>query len=163
MLRVPLFAEVGRLGLPVVAAATGAALWGTSWAMASSVPAGAVTVAMPQHSSGSVGGETVGVSIPSVVFGQGDGLGRQVTVGRHSAVVQVWLAAGSPEAVATVRSTDGRLRGCRSVRLQPARVNTLRCALDVSVTTRSLTLTVATSVAGQHFQATYEHRVAQLG
>ena len=157
--RVPSFAVVGTLGLPLVAAATGVALWSTSWAMATSWSgSGAVAVAMPQLQQPPVraGGEQVAVTIPSVVFGAADGLGRHMTSGRHTAVVKVWLAAGSPASVATVRSSAGRVHGCTAVSLHPAQVNTLHCTVDVA---GSFTLKVATSVAGKHFRAAYQHSV----
>jgi hypothetical protein len=153
---VPVFAVVGRLGLPVVAAATGVALWATSWAIAASVPASAVAVAMPERPASSAGSEQVGVAIPSVVFGQADGLGQRLTAGRHTAVLRVWLAAGSPSAAATVRSTGGEVRGCTAVALRPAQVNTLHCAVDVAGPFR---LSVVTSVAGQSFHASFAHLV----
>jgi hypothetical protein len=159
VLRLPTFAGVGRLGLPLVAVATGVALWSTSWAMAAAAPGSAVTVAMPQQTPVRVASEQVGVSIPSVVFGQADGLGRQLAVGRHSAVVQIWLAAGSPAAFATVRSPAAEVHGCTAVSLRPASVTTLHCVVDVAKSAHGLTLTVATSVAGQHFQTAYAHRV----
>jgi hypothetical protein len=159
VLRLPVFAGVGRLGLPLVAAATGVALWSTSWAMAASGPAKGVSVAMPQQAPVRATAGQVGVSIPSVVFGQADGLASLLGVGQHTATVQVWLAAGSPASVATVRSSDGAVHGCSAVRLRAASVNTLHCAVDVASTARAVTLTVATSVAGQHFQTSYAHRV----
>ena len=64
MLRVPTFAGVGRLGLPLVAVATGIALWSTSWAMAMSAPGGGVSVAMPQNEQPAPAGQQVAVSIP---------------------------------------------------------------------------------------------------
>ncbi len=159
MSRTPTFAGVGRLGLPLVAAATGVALWSTSWAMATSVPGSAVVVAMPQQSQPTPGGGAaqVGVSIPSVVFGPADGLSARVGAGAHHAVVAVWLAAGSPAAVASVTSSTGRVRGCTAVHLRPAAVTQLHCTVEVARGS-SFALTVATSVAGQHFRATYRHR-----
>ena len=159
MLRVASFAGLGRFGLPLVAVGTGAALWSTSWAMAASAPSKAVTVALPQHPPVRAGGEQVGVSIPSVVFGQADGLGRTLSVGYHTARVQVWLAAGSPAAVATVSSFGVRVDRCTAAALHPAGVTTLHCVLDVPRNLRSVVLTVATSVAGQHFAASYSHGV----
>lgn len=159
MLRVPTFVGVGRLGLPLVAVATGVALWSTSWAMAVSAPGGAVSVAMPQNEQPVGPGQQVVVSIPSVVFGPADGLGVRLRVGPHTAIVRVWLAAGSPGAVATVRAGEVRVRGCRAVSLRPAAVTTLHCTVYVAGSRGPLRLTVATAVAGKHFSTSYEHVV----
>jgi hypothetical protein len=159
VLRVPTFVGVGRLGLPLVAAATGVALWSTSWAMAMSAPGGAVSVAMPQNEQAAGAGQQVAVSIPSVAFGPADGLGQRLPAGPHTATVRVWLAAGSPAAVATVRAGSNRVRGCRAVSLRPAAVTTLRCTVEVAPSRVPLRLTVATAVAGKHFSTSYEHVV----
>jgi hypothetical protein len=129
-------------------------MWSSgAWAAASDQP---VSVASPERLVAEGAGANVAVSIPSVVFGQSDGLPRTLTSGTHHVVVDVWLAARSPAAVASVTTTAGQLRGCRALPLHPAAVTKLHCTL-VLPHARSLTLTVRTSVAGQGFQRTYEH------
>ncbi|BEP13830.1 hypothetical protein acdb102_21410 [Acidothermaceae bacterium B102] len=161
MLRVPTFVGVGRLGLPLVAAATGVALWSTSWAMAMSAPGSAVSVAMPQSAQPVRAGQQVAVTIPSVVFGPADGLTQRLHVGPHHATVRVWLAAGSPAAVATVHAGNDRVAGCRAVSLRPAAVTTLHCTVYVADSRGPLRLTVATAVAGKHFSTSYQHSVGR--
>ncbi len=99
----------------------------------------------------------VAVSIPSVVFGQADGLPKTLASGTYQAIFDVWVAAGSPSAVASVTATAGKVRGCHALPLHPATVNKLHCTI-VLPSARSLTLTVRTSVAGQAFHASYVHR-----
>jgi hypothetical protein len=144
---------VGKLGLPMAAAAVGLALLSSGpWAVASGKPASTVSGKLSARSADS----NVAVSIPSVVFGQSDGLPRTLTSGTYQAVFDVWLAAGSHAAVASVTTTAGHLSGCHALPLHPAAVTKLRCTLVLSHA-RSLTLTVRTSVAGQGFQRSYEH------
>jgi hypothetical protein len=154
--RVPTFAGVGRLGLPLVAVVTGVALWSTSWVLASGKPGHTVSVALPDQAQVRPAVGQVGVSIPSVVFGSADGLAARLTSGSNEAVVDVWLAAGSPASVVTVRSSNAHVSGCSAVRLLPAVVNKLHCAVDAD---RSFTLSASTSVAGHAFQRSYRHFV----
>jgi hypothetical protein len=145
------------MGLPIAAAAVGLALWSSgSWA----VSAGAgtqVTSSSDKLSARSVD-SNVAVSIPSVVFGQADGLPKTLTSRTYQAVLDVWLAAGSPSSEATVSASAGAVHGCRAVALRPATVNKLHCTV-AAVHARSLILTVRTSVAGQAFQTSYGHQV----
>ena len=160
MSRVPTFGPVGQLGLPIAAAAVGLALWSTgSFAMASAKPT-TVSSSIVSSSSDklSAGGAALAVGIPSVVFGQGDGLPRRLTSPTYQAVFDVWLAAKSPSSVASVSAAGGRVSGCHGVRLKAATVNKLRCTVSVG-RAPGVTLTVRTSVAGQPFHATYAHRV----
>lgn len=158
MSKVPTFGVVGRMGLPIVAALTGLALWASgSWALQPGKPAAAADRAVTVIASDHLTAEQVGVTIPSVVFGAADGLSPVLAAGPHRAVLDVWLAAGSPAAHAAVHASGGRLRGCAAVTLRPARVTKVRCTVDAD--RGQLTLTVATSVAGQHFQTSYAHTV----
>ena len=155
MSKVPTFGPVGQLGLPIAAAAVGLALWSTgSFALANAKPA---TVSSSSDKL-SAGGASVSVGIPSVVFGQGDGLPRRLTSAHYQAVFDVWLAAGSPSSVASVTAAGGRVSGCHGVRLEAATVNKLHCAVTAG-RAPGVTLTVRTSVAGQPFHASYAHRV----
>jgi hypothetical protein len=138
----------------MAAAAVGLALLSSgSWAVASGKPAS--TVSSGKLSARSAD-SNVAVSIPSVVFGQSDGLPQTLTSGTYQAVFDVWLAAGSHAAVASVTTTAGHLGGCHALPLHPAAVTKLHCTL-VLPHARSLTLTVRTSVAGQGFHRSYEH------
>lgn len=155
--RVPTFAVVGRMGLPLAAAAVGLALWSSgSWAVAA--PTAAQTPSSADSLSVPAAGSEVAVSIPSVVLGQADGLPKTLTSRTYQAVLHVWLAAGSPSTVATVSASAGAIRGCHAVALSPATVNTLRCEV-ATPDARSLTLTVRVSLAGQAFQTSYGHEV----
>jgi hypothetical protein len=154
--RVPTFAGVGRLGLPLVAVVTGVALWSTSWALATGRPGRPVSVALPDKAQVRPAAAQLGVSIPAVAFGSADGLAARLTAGSHVAVVDVWLAAGSSASLVTVSSTGAHVSGCSAVRLLPAVVNKLHCAVDAD---RSFTLSASTSVAGHAFQTSYRHLV----
>jgi hypothetical protein len=145
------------MGLPLAATAVGLALWSSgSWAVNAS-NGRTVTSSTDSPSTRSVDPD-VAVSIPSVVFGQADGLPKTLTPRAYQAVFDVWLAAGSPSSVATVSASAGIVHGCRAVALRPATVNKLHCTVAAQHA-RSLILTVRTSVAGQAFQTSYEHQV----
>lgn len=159
MSRVPTFAVVGKMGLPIAAAVVGLALWSSvSWATTGTGVS--QTASSSDQLSARPAGVSVAVGVPSVVFGAADGLPKELTSPRQQAVVSVWLAAGSPASTVTVTTSAGEVRGCRSVALHPATVNTLHCTV-IPGHARSLTLTVRTSVAGQAFQRSYGHQVRQ--
>jgi hypothetical protein len=145
------------MGLPLIAAATGLALWATGSVAADVLPKPSGVVVSADKLSAAPA-SVVGVSIPSVVFGSVDGLPKRLTSGTYQALFDVWLAAESPRSVATVRSSSGKVIGCAQVVLRAATVNKLHCTVVVG--RGSATLTVATSVAGQRFHVAYAHRVS---
>lgn len=149
------------MGLPLAAAVVGLALWSSgSWAVTAG--SGAQAASSSDQLSARMADSNVAVSIPSVVFGHSDGLPQTLTSPTYQAVLDVWLAAGSPSTVVTVSSGPAGLRGCRAVALRPATVNRLHCTV-ATPHARSLTLIVRASVAGQAFQTSYGHQVRPAG